>query len=192
LQCLFILTFSHLLSWSLFNLLKLPASIDMHVLLFIMTDYDVRLIVRVRSVGLHFWLYNMVALPSWLVSTDFGTYSYQCSSIFISSSLHTVNCSWAHTLWCLLSILFFCHHLLLLLLLLLLSSSSSVSPLCKVFTLIFLRQTMSLGSTVLQLFWCYYSWCSYRYFLRWLHCISTLALSALCVQCLIWLFSVVP
>jgi hypothetical protein len=40
-------------------------------------------------------------------------------------------------------------------LLLLLSSSSSsslVSPLCRVTTLIFLRQTMSLGNTVLQLF----------------------------------------
>ena len=32
------------------------------------------------------------------------------------------------------------------------SSSSSVSPLCRVSTLIFLRQTMSLGNTVLQLF----------------------------------------
>jgi len=47
-------------------------------------------------------------------------------------------------------------------LLLLSSSSSSVSPLCRVSTLIFLRRTMSLGNTVLQLFWCYYSWCSYR------------------------------
>ena len=46
------------------------------------------------------------------------------------------------------------------LLLLLLSSSSS--PLCRVFILIFLRQTMSLGNTVLQLFCCYYSWCLYR------------------------------
>ena len=39
---------------------------------------------------------------------------------------------------------------------------SSVSPLCRVSTLIFLRQTMSLGNTELRLFWCYYSWCSYR------------------------------
>ena len=45
---------------------------------------------------------------------------------------------------------------------LLLLSSSSSSPLCKVFILIFLRQTMSLGNTVLQLFCCYYSWCLYR------------------------------
>ena len=35
---------------------------------------------------------------------------------------------------------------------LLLLSSSSSSPLCRVFILIFLRQTMSLGNTVLQLF----------------------------------------
>jgi len=51
----------------------------------------------------------------------------------------------------------------LLLLLLLLSSSSSSSssssPLCRVFILIFLRQTMFL---VLQLFCCYYSWCLYH------------------------------
>ena len=49
-----------------------------------------------------------------------------------------------------------------LLLLLLLSSSSSSSPLCRVFILIFLRQTMSLGNTVLQLFCCYYSWYLYH------------------------------
>ena len=42
------------------------------------------------------------------------------------------------------------------------SSSSSSSPLCRVFILIFLRQTMSLGNTVLQLFCCFYSWCLYR------------------------------
>ena len=35
------------------------------------------------------------------------------------------------------------------------SSSASSSPLCTVFILIFLRQTMSLGNTVLQLFCCY-------------------------------------
>jgi hypothetical protein len=34
------------------------------------------------------------------------------------------------------------------------SSSSSSSPLCRVFILVFLRQTMSLGNTVLQLFCC--------------------------------------
>jgi hypothetical protein len=39
------------------------------------------------------------------------------------------------------------------------SSSSSSSPLYRVFILIFVRQTMSLGNTVLQLFCWYYSWC---------------------------------
>jgi hypothetical protein len=34
--------------------------------------------------------------------------------------------------------------------------SSSSSSLCTVFTLIFLKQTMSLGNTVLQLFYFYY------------------------------------
>jgi len=46
--------------------------------------------------------------------------------------------------------------LLLLLLLLLLFSSSSSSPLRRVFILTFLRQTVSLGNAVLQLFCCYY------------------------------------
>ena len=45
------------------------------------------------------------------------------------------------------------------LLLLLLSLSSSLSPLCRVFIHIFLRQTMSLGNTVFQLFSHYYLWC---------------------------------
>ena len=39
---------------------------------------------------------------------------------------------------------------------------SSSSPLCRIFVLTFLRQTMSLGNTVLQLFCCYSSWCLYR------------------------------
>ena len=73
--------------------------------------------------------------------------------------------------------------------LLLLSSSS---PLCRVFILIFLRQTMSLGNTVLQLFCCYYSWCLYRYFQCWIYCTFTLVLSEVCVQGSVWLFSVVP
>ena len=52
---------------------------------------------------------------------------------------------------------FFSATLLLLLLLLLSSSSSSSSPLCRVFILIFLRQTMSLGNTVLNLLYFYIS-----------------------------------
>ena len=46
----------------------------------------------------------------------------------------------------------------------LLSSTSSLSssPLCRVFILIFLRQTTSLCNKVLQLFCCYSSWCLYR------------------------------
>jgi len=49
-----ILKISQLISSSLFYLLELPTSIDTHVPLFIMTDYGVRLIVTVGSVGLHF------------------------------------------------------------------------------------------------------------------------------------------
>ena len=48
------------------------------------------------------WFHNMVILPPWLVSTDFCTCSYQC---FLSNctpgSLHTLQCSCAHTLSCL-------------------------------------------------------------------------------------------
>ena len=51
---------------------------------------------------------------------------------------------------------------------------------------------MSLGNTVLQLFRHYYLWCLYRYFLRWVYCTFTLALSEVCVQCPKWLFSVFP
>jgi hypothetical protein len=40
--------------------------------------------------------------------------------------------------------------------------SLSSSPLCRVFILIFLRQTMSLGNTVSQPFCCSYSWCIYH------------------------------
>jgi hypothetical protein len=44
---------------------------------------------------------------------------------------------------------------------LLLLLSSSLSPLCRVFIHIFLKQTMSLGNTLLQLFCCYCLWCLY-------------------------------
>ena len=48
-------------------------------------------------------------------------------------------------------------------------SSPASSPLCRVFVLIFLRHTMSLRNTVLQLFSCYYSWYLYRYFQCWIY-----------------------
>jgi len=48
------------------------------------------------------WFHNMVTLPPWLVSADFGTCSYQC---FMSTgtpvSWHMLKCSCAHTLSCL-------------------------------------------------------------------------------------------
>jgi hypothetical protein len=65
------------------------------------------------------WFHNMVTLPIWLLSTDFGVCSYQNSvSNFTPISLHVLvlKCSRAHThyhvVWCIV--------LLLLLLLLLL------------------------------------------------------------------------
>jgi hypothetical protein len=53
---------------------------------------------------------------------------------------------------------------------------SSILPLCTGSTLIFLRQTMSLGNTVLQLFWCNYSWCVYCYVLRFIIIIIIMSL----------------
>jgi len=58
--------------------------------------------------------------------------------------------------------------------------------------LIILRKTMSLGTTVMQLFCCYCSGCLYLWFPCWICCTFTLALSEVCVQCPIWLISVVP
>jgi hypothetical protein len=46
-------------------------------------------------------------------------------------------------------------------LLLLLLSLSPLSPLCRVFIHIFLKQTMSVGNALLQLFCCYCLWCLY-------------------------------
>jgi len=67
-----------------------------------------------------------------------------------------------------------------------------LSPLCRVSIHIFLRQTMSVGDTLLQLFCLCFLWRIYDQFLRWLFCSFTLALSEVCVQCPIWLFSVAP
>ena len=48
------------------------------------------------------WFHNMGTLPPWLVSTDYGTWSYHC---FLSNctpvSLHMLKCSCAHTVSCL-------------------------------------------------------------------------------------------
>ena len=79
--------------------------------------------------------------------------------------------------------LMYCYISTLQLLLLLSSSSSSSSPLCRVFILIFLRQTVSLRNTVLQLFCCYYSRCLYRQFQCSIYCTVRSVLSAVCVQC---------
>ena len=45
------------------------------------------------------WFHDMFTVPSWLVSTDFGTWSYQCSlSNFTPISLRMLQRSWTHTL----------------------------------------------------------------------------------------------
>ena len=46
-----------------------------------------------------FWFHNMFTVPLWLVSIDFGTWSYQSSlSDFLLISLYMLNHSGAHTL----------------------------------------------------------------------------------------------
>ena len=67
-----------------------------------------------------------------------------------------------------------------------------IISLCRVFILIFLRQSMSLGNTLLQPFCCSYSWCIHHYFQCWIYCTFTLVLSTVCVQCPVWLFYVAP
>ena len=48
------------------------------------------------------WFHNTAILPSWLVSTDFGTLSYQCLfSNFTPISLHMLKCTRPYTLFCL-------------------------------------------------------------------------------------------
>jgi hypothetical protein len=49
-----------------------------------------------------FLFHNVVTLTSWLVYSNFGTWSYQCSLFkFTPISLHMLKCSWAHTVSCL-------------------------------------------------------------------------------------------
>ena len=53
------------------------------------------------------------------------------------------------------------------------------------------QNTMSLGNTVLQLFYSYSLWCVYRYFQNLVYRTSTRVLSEVCVPCPVCLFSVV-
>ena len=77
--------------------------------------------------------------------------SYLCYLYFIFMYTHNNHCHRTTA-----------HLQLNILLLLLLSSSSSLSPLCMIFIHMFLRQTISLGKTVFQLFCLYCLWCLYR------------------------------
>ena len=47
------------------------------------------------------WFHDMITLSLWVVSTDFGTWSYQCLlSNFTLISLHVLKCIWTLTLPC--------------------------------------------------------------------------------------------
>jgi hypothetical protein len=82
---------------------------------------------------------------------------------------------------------------LLLLLLLLLSSSLSsssplLSPLCRLFTILYLKQTMSRVYSVAAILYLQFV-LNVLLFRPWnVFCTFTLALSAVCVQCPLWLF----
>ena len=94
---------------------------------------------------------------------DLLSFCFLLSDVSLRKYCHIYQCGWFlfypfnYFIWPIIILL-----IILLLLLTSLPSSSSSSPLCRVFILIFLRQSMSLGNTVLQLFWCYYSRCLYR------------------------------
>jgi len=80
----------------------IATSINMHVSLslswILMSSLLLGIVLSVHTC----WFHNMVTLPSWLISTDFGTWSYQWPlSNFTPISLDMLKCSWAHTLSCL-------------------------------------------------------------------------------------------
>ena len=79
----------------------IATSINMHVPLslsrIMMSSLLLGIVLSVHTC----WFHN-ITLPSWLISTDFGTWSYQCSlSNFTPVYLDMLKCSWAHTLSCL-------------------------------------------------------------------------------------------
>ena len=101
-------------------------------------------------------LLNLLPLLCVLLATntcDLGILAAHCILTAVDIWIQRLKCVWQN------KITSFTWILHLWLLLLLISSPPPSSPLCRVFILIFLRQTMSLGNTVLQLFCCYYSWC---------------------------------
>ena len=59
-----------------------------------MSDLLLGLVLLVRT----YWFRNMITLPSWLVSYNFGTWSCQCLLYNIATiSLYMSKCCWAHT-----------------------------------------------------------------------------------------------
>jgi len=81
---------------------EIATSINIHVLfslsLFIMSGLMLGMVLSVWTC----WFHNMVTLPPWLVSSDFGIWLYQC---FLSNCtpvfLHMLKCSCVLTLSCL-------------------------------------------------------------------------------------------
>jgi len=103
------------------------------------------------------WFHSMITLPPWLVCTDFGTCSYQCLLsncicflAYVSVAVHSLYHVFLSTV------------LLPVIIIIVIIIIIIISFMQGIFILIFLRQTMSLGNRVLQLFCCYYSRCLHR------------------------------
>ena len=72
------------------------------------------------------------------------------------------------------------------------NNNSNLSFLWKLFTIIYLKQTIFLGYMVLPLFSGYDIWYMKCYIPCWMFCISKLVCSEVCVHCPVWMFSVLP
>ena len=99
---LYILKSFRLLSWSYFLSPKIAVSLDTHfpvsLSLIMKSGLLSGTVLSVRSCFFH---HIVTLLHSWLVSTDFGTCSYQRSwSSLTPISLLMLKCNWSHTCLC--------------------------------------------------------------------------------------------
>ena len=96
-----------------------------------------------------FSLVDSIILHSWLLSTKFGTCLYNCFFGLIHKRVVGPTSSWAFSLSC---PFMYCSFASLLL--------SLLSPLCRLFTIIYLKQTTFIRYGILQLFCSYNRWCT--------------------------------
>jgi hypothetical protein len=148
LYCLYTWESSRFLAWWHFYLLKLQCILT-DISFFIIANYDVvRLIVGDGAVSFH------LLIPlSYLHDFFLLNLVYAYTSVFLSNftpiQKHVVGLksSWVFSLLC---PFMYCSFAYLLL--------SLLSPLCRVFTIVYLKQTLSIGYRLLQLFCTYNLW----------------------------------